>query len=92
MKPQPQMVGSYGVSDDQLTWTFKLRDGLYFTDGTAVTSADCIASMRRWAVRDGAGQHMFARTKRLDGLWRVQEDGSGDVSGEGTGTSVSAAH
>jgi peptide/nickel transport system substrate-binding protein len=63
MKPQPQMVGSYGVSDDQLTWTFKLRDGLYFTDGTAVTSADCIASMRRWAVRDGAGQHMFARVK-----------------------------
>src|ERR1700722_19698172 len=63
MKPQPQMVGSYGVSDDQLTWTFKLRDGLYFTDGTALTSADCIASMRRWAARDGAGQHMFARVK-----------------------------
>ena len=27
-KPQPQMVESFGTSDDQLTWTFKLRDGL----------------------------------------------------------------
>src|SRR5262249_3420390 len=63
MKPQPQMVGKYGVSDDKLTWTFQLRDGLRFTDNSAVTAADCVASMRRWAVRDGFGQHMFARVK-----------------------------
>ena len=25
---QPQMVGSYEISDDNLTYTFKLRDGL----------------------------------------------------------------
>ena len=62
-KPQPQMVESFGPSDDQLTWTFKLRDGLKFHDGSPVTSADCIASIRRWAVRDGAGQHMFQRVK-----------------------------
>ncbi|MFI5013756.1 MAG: ABC transporter substrate-binding protein [Hyphomicrobiales bacterium] len=62
-KPQPQMVDSFGTSDDQLTWTFKLRDGLKFSDGSSVTSADCIASIRRWAVRDGAGQHMFVRVK-----------------------------
>src|SRR5262245_7093512 len=31
MKPQPQMVGKYGASDDKLTWTFELRDGLKFT-------------------------------------------------------------
>ncbi len=47
MKPQPQMVGKYGVSDDKLTWTFQLRDGLRFTDGSAVTSADCVASYER---------------------------------------------
>jgi peptide/nickel transport system substrate-binding protein len=63
MKPQPQMVGKYGVSDDKLTWTFELRDGLKFTDGSAVTAADCVASMRRWAVRDGAGQRLFARVR-----------------------------
>jgi peptide/nickel transport system substrate-binding protein len=62
-KPQPQMVESFGRSDDQLTWTFKLREGLKFHDGSPVTAADCVASMRRWAVRDGAGQHMFQRVK-----------------------------
>jgi len=62
-KPQPQMVESFARSDDQLTWTFKLRDGLKFHDGSAVTATDCVASLRRWAVRDGAGQHMFLRVK-----------------------------
>ena len=28
LKPQPQMVGRTVVSDDKLTWTFTLRDGL----------------------------------------------------------------
>ena len=27
LEPQPQMVESWTVSDDKLTWTFKLRDG-----------------------------------------------------------------
>ncbi len=64
-KPQPQMVESFARSDDQLSWSFKLRDGLKFHDGSAVTAADCVASIRRWAVRDGAGQHMFLRVKDL---------------------------
>lgn len=60
-RPRPQMVERWGVSDDRLTWTFTLRDGLAFHDGAAVTSRDCVASLRRWAVRDGFGQHLFAR-------------------------------
>ena len=61
--PQPQMVGKWGVSDDKLSYTFELRDGLKFSDGSAVTAADCVASLRRWAARDGAGQHLFRRVK-----------------------------
>jgi peptide/nickel transport system substrate-binding protein len=60
---QPQMVAKWGTSDDKLTYTFELRDGLKFSDGSPVTSADCVASIRRWAVRDGAGRHMFRRVK-----------------------------
>ena len=41
----------WGVSDDKLTYTFELRDGLKFSDGAAVTAADCVASVRRWAAR-----------------------------------------
>ena len=65
MRPQPQMVGKWGLSDDKLTYTFELRDGLKFSDGAAVTADDVVASIRRWAVRDGAGQHMMARVKDL---------------------------
>jgi peptide/nickel transport system substrate-binding protein len=61
----PQMVGRYNVSDDRLTYTFELRDGLRFTDGTAVTARDCVASLRRWGVRDGGGQLLFSRVSDL---------------------------
>ena len=59
--PQPQMVDKWGVSDDKKTYTFTLRAGQKFHDGQDVTSADVVASVRRWAVRDGAAQHMFRR-------------------------------
>ena len=65
MRPQPQMVGKWGLSDDKLTYTFELRDGLKFSDGSAVTADDVVASIRRWAARDGAGQHMMPRVKDL---------------------------
>src|SRR5262249_43498929 len=44
------------VSADKLLYTFTLRDGLLWHDGTAVTAEDCIASIRRWAARDTLGQ------------------------------------
>ena len=40
--PQPQMVGKHGVSDDKKTYTFELRDGLKFSDGSTVKAADCV--------------------------------------------------
>src|SRR5262245_51111566 len=62
---KPQMVTKWGASDDQKTWTFELRDGLKFTDGSPVTADDVIASLRRWAARDGAGQHMMQRVSDI---------------------------
>ncbi|MBL8671407.1 MAG: ABC transporter substrate-binding protein [Alphaproteobacteria bacterium] len=64
-QPQPQMVSRYGVSDDKLTYTFELRDGLRWHDGTAVTTADIVPSLKRWAARDGGGQHMMLRVKDI---------------------------
>ena len=55
-KPQPQMVDSWKISDDKLTYTFTLRDKLKFHDGQPVRSADCIASLERWMKRDALGQ------------------------------------
>jgi peptide/nickel transport system substrate-binding protein len=60
-QPKPQMLSGYTVSEDQLTYTFELRNGLKFSDGTPVTSADCVASMRRWAARTAAASGLFSR-------------------------------
>ena len=55
---KPQMVDSYTTSDDGLVWTFKLRDGLEWHDGQPVTAEDCVASLKRWSVRDAMGQKL----------------------------------
>jgi len=55
---KPQMVDKYEVSADKTVWTFTLRDGLEWHDGKPVTSEDCIASLKRWAVRDPMGQKL----------------------------------
>src|SRR6187549_3837718 len=64
-RTRPQMVGRFGVSDDKLTHTFELRDGLKFSDGSALSADDVVASIRRWAARDGGGQHMMQRVKDI---------------------------
>jgi len=63
--PQPQMVGKWGVSSDSKTYTFELRDGLAWHDGTPVTAADCVASIRRWAQVNPSGRLMMERTRDI---------------------------
>ena len=46
--PQPQMVDTWTLSPDELTWTFTLRDGMTFHDGSAVTSEEAVLSLERW--------------------------------------------
>lgn len=65
LEPQPQMVDTWTVSPDQKTWTFRLRAGLKWDDGTPVTAADCVASLERWGKRDGIGQQLFADVENL---------------------------
>jgi peptide/nickel transport system substrate-binding protein len=58
--PHPQMVGDFDVSADKLSYHFTLRDGLGFHDGSPVRGADCVASLKRWMVRDSHGQSIAA--------------------------------
>ncbi len=64
-QPQPQMA-DWTVSDDQLTYTFTLRDGLTFHDGAPVTAADAVASLKRWGLKDAGGQVVMDRTASLE--------------------------
>jgi peptide/nickel transport system substrate-binding protein len=61
----PQMLEKWEASADRLTWTFTLRPGLAWHDGTPVTADDCVASLRRWAKADGFGKRLMNATSDL---------------------------
>ena len=56
MNVQPQMVDDWKLSDDRLLYTFTLRRGLKFHDGSDVTTRDVIPSLKRMFVRDTQNQ------------------------------------
>ena len=77
-QPQPQMA-DWTISDDKLTYTFKLRDGLKFHDGNPVTARDAVASLKRWGKRDSGGQLIFDVTESLEAtddktlVWKLKK-------------------
>ena len=68
LDPRPQMLAADEVSPDGLTWKMTLRDGLLFHDGERVLAKDCVASLARWAKRDGFGQRMAAQLDAMTAL------------------------
>lgn len=63
---RPQMAESWQVSEDALLTTITLRPGLKWHDGAPVTAKDCVASVLRWAARDGLGQILLSRLETLE--------------------------
>ncbi|HEX9131435.1 MAG TPA: peptide ABC transporter substrate-binding protein [Ktedonobacteraceae bacterium] len=47
LQVKPQLASSWTTSSDNLTWTFTLKPGLKFSDGTPLTSADVVYSIDR---------------------------------------------
>jgi len=68
LEPKPQMVDRWQASEDGLVWTFTLRPGLRFSDGSAVTARDVVPSIRRWAARSADGQLMMTRVAGIEAL------------------------
>jgi peptide/nickel transport system substrate-binding protein len=58
LTPKPQMAESVAISPDRLTYTFTLRPGLKWHDGTAVTASDLVPSLKRWMARAPVGQKL----------------------------------
>jgi len=66
LAPQPQMVESFSVSADKLTYTFKLRPSLSFSDGDPVRPEDVIQSLDRWSKRDIMGIALYAKVAKVE--------------------------
>ena len=65
LKPQPEMVQSWTKSPDGMVWTFTLRSGMKFQDGTPITAADAVQSLKRWGARRVDGIAMMAAAESL---------------------------
>ena len=62
---RPQMVAGHVTAADGKQWDLTLRPGLSFHDGTPVLARDAVASILRWAKRDGFGARLMAVTDEL---------------------------
>jgi len=68
LQPQPQMAAGHVIEDDGRRVTITLRDGLMFHDGARVLARDCVASMKRWMVRNAFGQKLATVTDSVAAL------------------------
>lgn len=62
---KPQLLDNWKISADGLTYSFTLRDGIKFSDGSPITGEDCVASLKRWWESDALGRRLKAATKEL---------------------------
>lgn len=63
----PSAADSWSVSDDGLTWTFNLREGQVWSDGTPVTANDFVASWRYMATPESAYDFVWMWLGVIDG-------------------------
>ncbi len=61
-EPEPALAESYKVSDDKLTYTFTLRDGLKWSNGTALTAKDFVFSWLKQMSADATNNYSFIMT------------------------------
>ncbi len=55
----PGVAESYDISDDGITWTFHLRDGLKWSDGSDLTAEDFVYSWKRVADPETAAPYGY---------------------------------
>ncbi|MFG3026364.1 ABC transporter substrate-binding protein [Streptomyces sp. NPDC048254] len=61
----PSLASSWKVSEDGLTYTFVLRDGVTFHDGTPLTSEAVAAAVQRRAAVNGGPAYMTAGVTKV---------------------------
>ena len=93
-KVVPGLAEKYEVSDDQLTWTFHLRDGLKWSDGSALTAEDFVYSWQRLVDPNVASPYAQTVLGMVEGyddaIGRPDADGNTTVDPDPTKLKVEA--
>ena len=67
LKMVPSLATKWTTSADQLTWTFTLREGVKFSDGSPLTSEDVVYSFERIIKEKLNNAYKFATVKSVTG-------------------------
>ena len=91
MSPEPALAESWETSDDGLTWTFHMREGVTWNDGVPLTAADVAYTYNRVLTEKVAGGtwrsyiktchqcHRDRRHDRRDAAVDAQRDAAADA-------------
>lgn len=72
MAIQPELAESWSLSDDKLTWTFKLRQGVRFHDGQELTSEDVKFTFDRLLEKSAGGKADFTALEKVEPAGKYQ--------------------
>ncbi len=64
--PIPMLADSYTVADGGRRYTIKLRQGVKFHNGKAMTSADVVPSLKRWGKMATPGKAVFKLVEAVE--------------------------
>jgi peptide/nickel transport system substrate-binding protein len=65
LEVEPSIATDWTTSEDQLTWTFTIRDGVTFSDGSPLTAEDVAYSYNRIIDEDLNSSYKFGSTKSI---------------------------
>ena len=71
-EPRPLLASGEEVAKDGKSITVHLRKDVKFHDGQAMTSADVVASLKRWGEHGSRGKLLFSNVAEVSGIGRAQ--------------------
>ncbi|WP_425467098.1 ABC transporter substrate-binding protein [Pseudalkalibacillus caeni] len=72
-KIHPSLASDWKVSDDGLTYTFTLREGIKFHDGTAFNADAVVYNFKRWMEPEEGQEGKFAMYRSMFGGFKGDE-------------------
>ena len=62
----PMLAEAISMSEDGLTYTITLRQGVTFHNGDTMDAADVVASLNRWGAVASSGKALFAKVSSVE--------------------------